>query len=57
VRAKEAAAAQEDFEAAAELRNEENRLRAALTAAEVTRETIAAIRARLGLDPPEAPNP
>jgi hypothetical protein len=57
VRAKEAAAAQEDFAAAAELRNEENRLRAALTAAEVTRETIAAIRARLGFDPPEAPNP
>ncbi len=51
-RAKRTAAAAQEYETAAGLRDEETRLRAALTAIEVGPETIAGIRARLGLDPP-----
>jgi ATP-dependent Clp protease ATP-binding subunit ClpA len=48
-RAKQSAADQQEFEKAAELRDEEKRLRAALTAGQVDPQTIVAIRARLGL--------
>ncbi len=54
-RAKQAAAAAEEYEAAAGLREEENRLRAELSAAEVGPETIRNIRARLGLASPQPP--
>ncbi len=53
-RAKQSAAEGQEFETAAGLRDEEKRLRAALSAAELDPQTIVAIRARLGL---EARNP
>jgi ATP-dependent Clp protease ATP-binding subunit ClpA len=52
VRARHAAAAAQEYEAAAELRDEEKRLRAALKATErIDPTTVAEIRARLGLAP------
>ncbi|MGI9184707.1 MAG: UvrB/UvrC motif-containing protein [Solirubrobacteraceae bacterium] len=51
---KQRAADSQEFETAAELRDEERRLVAALTEAAVPPAVIAAIRARLGLSPADA---
>jgi ATP-dependent Clp protease ATP-binding subunit ClpA len=53
--AKRAAATAEKYEDAAQFFNEESRLRAELSAAQVGPETIPSIRARLGLAPPKPP--
>jgi ATP-dependent Clp protease ATP-binding subunit ClpA len=54
--ARHTAVAAQDYETAAELRDEEKRLRAALTAtASIDPTTVAEIRARLGLAPPADP--